>query len=49
MRIDPDLLARAQEVARRDNRSLTNFVETILHRHVEKADESSKDRVGSGE
>jgi predicted HicB family RNase H-like nuclease len=47
MRIDPELLSKAQEAARRDNRSLTNLVETILRRHVENIDESSGGGVHS--
>jgi len=46
MRIDPDLLAKAQEAARRDNRSLTNLVETILKQHVEKSDTGSGNGAG---
>ncbi|NEU14678.1 hypothetical protein G3T14_21600 [Methylobacterium sp. BTF04] len=35
LRIDPDLLVAARECARRDNRTLTNFIETVLRRRVE--------------
>jgi predicted HicB family RNase H-like nuclease len=42
MQIDPELLLKAQEAARRDNRSLTNLVETVLRRHVENANEISR-------
>jgi len=35
LRIDPVLLAAARECARRDNRTLTNFIETVLRRRVE--------------
>lgn len=34
-RLDPDLLERARRVARSENRSLTNFVETVLMRSIE--------------
>ena len=35
IRIDPDLLAATRDCARRDNRTLTNFIETALRRRVE--------------
>lgn len=35
IRIDADLLAAVRDSARRDNRSLTNFIETALRRRVE--------------
>jgi len=34
-RLDPDLLARARTTARRENRTLTNFVETVLKTAVD--------------
>jgi hypothetical protein len=37
-RFDPDLIASAKMAARRENRTLTNFVETLL----KKATESSR-------
>jgi hypothetical protein len=36
-RIDPDLLARARMTANRENRTLTNFFETVLKKAVEGA------------
>ena len=30
IRIDPELLARARECANQENRTLTNFIETVL-------------------
>ena len=35
IRIDADLLAAARECARRDNRTLTNFIETVLRRRID--------------
>lgn len=34
-RFDADVLARARQLACRENRSLTNFIETILKQAVE--------------
>ena len=34
-RLDPDLLAKARHSARRENRTLTNFVETLLKQAVD--------------
>jgi len=34
VRIAPDLLAAARECARRDNRTLTNFIETALRDRI---------------
>ena len=36
-RFDPDLLALAKTTAQRENRTLTNFVETVLKRAIETA------------
>ena len=36
-RFDPDLLERVRETARAENRTLTNFVETVLKRSVDPA------------
>ena len=33
VRVDPELLAQVRLIAERDNRSLTNFIETAL-RHL---------------
>lgn len=33
-RVDQDLIDRLKEFAKKDNRSLSNYVETILNRHV---------------
>lgn len=35
IRIDPDVMAAAEELARRQNRSLANLVETILRQQCE--------------
>ena len=35
IRIDADLLANVRDCARLDNRTLTNFIETVLRRRVE--------------
>ena len=34
-RFDPDLLAKAKKAADRQNRSLTNYVETVLKQAVD--------------
>jgi len=34
-RLDPDLLAKARHSAQRENRTLTNFVETLLKQAVD--------------
>jgi hypothetical protein len=34
MRFDPDLLAKARFEAARENRSLTNFIETVVRQRV---------------
>lgn len=34
MRLDPEVKARLQERADRQNRSLTNYVDTVLREHV---------------
>ena len=34
MRFDPDLLARARLEAARENRTLTNFIETVVRQRV---------------
>lgn len=36
-RLDPDLLENARRIAARDNRSLTNFIETLVKDQVERA------------
>jgi predicted DNA-binding protein len=35
MKINNDLKEKLQELAKQDNRTLTNYVETILKRHLE--------------
>ena len=35
IRIDADLLAATRDCARRDHRTLTNFIETALRRRIE--------------
>jgi len=39
-RFDPDLLDRVRQTAQAENRTLTNFVETVLKRSVDSADPS---------
>jgi hypothetical protein len=34
MRLDPDLLAKARLQAARENRTLTNFIETVVRQRV---------------
>ena len=34
MRFDPDLLAKARVQAARENRTLTNFIETVVRQRV---------------
>ena len=34
MRFDPDLLAKARLQATRENRTLTNFIETVVRQRV---------------
>ena len=34
MRFDPDLLAKARQQAARENRTLTNFIETVVRQRV---------------
>ena len=34
IRVDPQLLAAARQCALRENRTLTNFIETVLQRRV---------------
>jgi hypothetical protein len=40
-RLDPDLLAQAQTIAQQENRTLTNFVETVLKRAIDGAPSTS--------
>ena len=44
-RIDPELLDRAKAAAQAENRTLNNFVETVLKRSVETA-RKGPDRTG---
>lgn len=37
LKIRPDILAAAREAARRENRSLSNLVETLLVRYLEQS------------
>jgi predicted HicB family RNase H-like nuclease len=39
-RFDPTLLERARAKAREDNRTLTNFIETVLKKEVDAASDS---------
>jgi predicted HicB family RNase H-like nuclease len=41
-RFDPDLLKKAKENAARENRTLTNFVETVLRRAVDTTPSASE-------
>jgi predicted HicB family RNase H-like nuclease len=43
-RIDPDLLERARQAAEAENRTLTNFIETVLRARVETADRPHENR-----
>jgi hypothetical protein len=45
VRLNPDLLAEVRQSAARDNRSLTNFIETALRERVNGA---SRTRPASG-
>jgi predicted transcriptional regulator len=38
MRLDPDLKAKLSKLADKENRSLTNYIETLLRQHVEAAE-----------
>jgi hypothetical protein len=42
LRIDPDLLAAARQCASSENRTLTNFVETVLKQHIVEVSRSPK-------
>jgi hypothetical protein len=44
VRLNPDLLAEVRQSAARDNRSLTNFIETALR---ERINDSSRSRSSS--
>lgn len=35
IRVDENLLLAARDCAVRENRTLTNFIETVLRRHIE--------------
>jgi len=35
MRLDPELKAQLQKLAEKQNRSLTNYVETVLRQHAD--------------
>lgn len=45
LRIDPEVLAAARACARRDNRTLTNFIETALRHRIA---EMTSDPIASG-
>jgi hypothetical protein len=45
VRLNPELLAEVRESAARDNRSLTNFIETALRERIEVS--SNRTRVSS--
>jgi len=42
MRLEPELKAALQRLAEADNRSLTNYVETILRQHVAESQKRGK-------
>jgi predicted transcriptional regulator len=42
MRLPPDLKERLQQLADRDHRSLTNYIEVLLLQHVEKKPASAR-------
>jgi len=42
MRLDEDLKASLQRLADADNRSLTNYIETVLRQHVAEADRNTR-------
>jgi hypothetical protein len=42
IRVEADLLQRAREVAERENRTLTNFIETVLKERLEATDRLPK-------
>ncbi len=44
-RPDPELKAELQRLADADHRSLTNYIETILVRHVEDKRKARKERA----
>jgi hypothetical protein len=46
-RMDPALLAKARRAARAANRTLTNFVETLLKMEVEGKDRRSSSQEGT--
>jgi hypothetical protein len=45
VRLQPDLLAQVRESAARDNRSLTNFIETALRERLVAAGPTSRRRA----
>jgi hypothetical protein len=47
VRLNPDLLAEVRQSAARDNRSLTNFIETALRERINGASRSQR-ASGSG-
>ena len=48
MRFDPDLLVAARRCAAQENRTLTNFIETVVRRQVE-ATSTSKPAAVTGD
>lgn len=38
MRLDPDVKAALKRLAEKDNRTLTNYVETLIRQHVREKD-----------
>jgi predicted transcriptional regulator len=44
MRLPPDLKAELQALADRDRRSLTNYIEGVLLRHLEREKAHANDR-----
>jgi DNA phosphorothioation-dependent restriction protein DptG len=43
-RIDPDLLEQARRAAEAENRTLTNFIETVLRARIEAAPRPQENR-----
>jgi len=48
-RFDTDVLARARQLAQRDNRTLTNFIETILKQALDRSERDDDPLKARGE
>jgi hypothetical protein len=44
IRLDPQLLAKARKQAEQENRTLTNFIETVLKERIERQSGRSRKR-----